>query len=78
MTILAFGNPQFPNFKHVAVEYLNTQNYFISADCSFKVSERPSKIAVNVQAVIAVSAQCPPSHRLCWHRVCVVNDFVSA
>ena len=27
--------------------YVNTPKYFLSADCSFKVSERPSKFAVD-------------------------------
>ena len=75
-------NPPFSYFHNIAIGYENTPKYFISADCSFKVCEKPAKFAVGVIVVIVVSAwsficivndymltRCPHSQRLCWHGV---------
>ena len=46
---------RFSNVKNVATVYVNTPNNFIFADCSFKVSDRPSKLSVHVHVVIVHS-----------------------
>ena len=54
--ILALGNPNFSTFsKYCYWIYVNTHNSFFPADCFIKVSERPSKYAINVCIVIAVT-----------------------
>ena len=47
---------QYSSLKNVAIRYVNTPKFFISADCSFEVSDRPSEFAVDVGIVIVLSA----------------------
>ena len=55
LTILVLGNPRFSTVKNVTIGYVNTPKYFISADCSFKVSERHLTFADHARSVIVVS-----------------------
>ena len=49
--------PQFSKVKICAIGYLYKHTiYFISAHCSFQVSERPSEFAVDGRIVIVMSA----------------------
>ena len=64
--ILAFGNPHFLNVKHVAIGYVNTPKYFISADLFFIVNENPSDFTIDIREVIVVSGYS--SQRICKKR----------
>ena len=60
----------------VVIGYLITYKYFISPDCSFKVSERPTKFTVNVSVVWVMSGSTTtPTWSLRSHRLCLTKIY---
>ena len=60
-----------PNFLIFAIGYVFTPKYVISPDCSFKVSEKISKVTVDGEVNDNADTVSAYSQRLCRHRTCV-------